>query len=134
MRRHAMLRSMILVALGCGVCSGCGSAVSSEKTVLIPVKGHVFYKGKALTKGMIRFSPDDYGRPASGQIQEDGTFELGTHKPGDGVIAGHHRVAITGTGKTLAKELIPRKYTQKSSSGLTADVDPEHTDFSFELK
>ena len=58
---------------------------------------------------------------------------LGTYKEGDGVVAGHHLVSISGTGQR-DKELIPKKYTQRTTSKLAADVDAEHTEFTFELK
>jgi hypothetical protein len=100
---------------------------------LVPVKGKVTYKGQPLTKGVIRFEPDDYGRPASGQLQSDGTYVLSTLKEGDGVVAGHHQVSISGTGSHPAKEVVPKKYTQRSTSRLAADVSAEHTEFNFDL-
>jgi hypothetical protein len=127
-------RPIVLAALCCGVCWGCGPAGSGRLPDLIPVKGKVTYKGKPVTKGTIRFEPDGYGRKAAGKLQPDGTFVLGTDKEGDGVVAGHHRVSIQNTGSHPAKELIPRKYTQRAASGLTADVDAEHTEFPFDLR
>jgi hypothetical protein len=112
--------------------SGCGK--SGELPTLIPVKGKVTYKGQPLTKGMIKFEPDGYGRPANGKIGSDGTFVLTTLKEGDGVVAGEHRVYLIGTGKTAAKELVPKKYASPSTSKLTATVDSEHTEFTFDLK
>ncbi len=101
---------------------------------LIPVKGKVSFKGQPLTRGVIKFEPDGYGRCASGQLQSDGTFVLTTDKEGDGVVAGHHQVSIAGTGSSSAKELVPRKYTQRNTSKLTAEVDADHTEFTFDLK
>ncbi len=114
--------------------SGCGVAGSGTPPSLIPVKGKVSYRGKPITKGVVRFEPDGYGRKASGPIQSDGTFVLSTEKEGDGVDAGHHQVSITSTGDRPGKEFVPQKYTQRNSSQLTADVDAEHTEFNFELK
>ena len=34
-------------------------------------------------------------QPARGQIEPDGTFELGTYQPGDGAVVGTHKVRIT---------------------------------------
>jgi hypothetical protein len=115
----------------------CGLACSSGegvRTPLIAVKGKVTYKGKPLTKGLIRFEPDGYGRKARGQLQADGTFVLTTEKEGDGVVAGHHQVSITGTGSHPAKEVVPKKYTQRATSQLAADVDTDHTEFTFDLR
>lgn len=118
-----------LLTSGAGCSSGAGTLPE-----LIPVKGKVTYKGKPVTKGTVKFEPDGYGRKASGPLQADGTFVLTTEKEGDGVVAGHHQVSIFGTGSHPAKELVPRKYTQRNSSQLTADVDAEHTEFQFDLR
>ncbi len=112
---------------------GCGAAGSGTHAPLIPAKGKVTYKGNPVVKGVVTFEPDDRGRPAGGKLQFDGTFVLGTYQETDGVIAGHHQVSITGTGSQRGKELIPKKYTQRSTSKLTADVDEEHTEFTFDL-
>ena len=90
---------------------------------LIPVKGKVTYKGKPLTKGTITFEPDGYGRMASGELQSDGTFVLTTLKEGDGVVAGDHRVSITGVDKTLAKDALATKYASPNTSKLEVEVD-----------
>jgi hypothetical protein len=111
---------------------GCGSSAANLPS-LIPVKGKVTYKGRPLTQGVVRFEPDGYGRPANGTLGSDGTFVLTTLKEGDGIVAGQHRVYVTGTGKTVKQELIPKKYTSPNTSKLTADVDTEHTEFTFDL-
>jgi len=98
------------------------------------VKGKVTLKGQPLTKGIVRFEPDGYGRMATGEIQGDGTFVLTTYEKGDGAVVGQHRVFVTGTGSSPRKELVPKKYTAPENSKLTADVDPEHTEFTFDLK
>jgi hypothetical protein len=110
---------------------GCGKG--ADLPPLIQVKGKVFYKGQPLTKGMVKFEPDGYGRAANGKLDSDGNFVLTTLKEGDGVVAGEHRVYIIGTGKTTGKELIPKKYLSPSTSKLTRTVDSEHTEFTFEL-
>ncbi|HZW30350.1 MAG TPA: hypothetical protein VFF52_06545, partial [Isosphaeraceae bacterium] len=114
-------------------CGGCGSG-SAAKGSLIPVKGKVTYKGQPMTKGMVRFEPDGYGRMASGQLQPDGTFELTTLKPGDGVVAGEHQVFITDMDKKLAKDRALKKYGSRNTSGLKAEVSSERTEFTFDLK
>ena len=58
---------------------GCGSGQVAVAP-LVPVKGKVTYKGKALTVGNVRFEPDGYGRMATGKLQSDGTFVLSTTK------------------------------------------------------
>jgi hypothetical protein len=128
------LKRLLVAAFCCGACWGCGAAASGTQPALIPVKGRITFKGQPVTRGTVKFEPDGYGRKAAGHLQSDGTFTLGTNTEGDGVVAGHHQVSIRGTGNHPAKELIPKKYTQRNSSGLTADVDAEHTEFNFDLR
>jgi hypothetical protein len=101
---------------------------------LIPVKGKVTYKGKPLAMGMISFVPDGYGREARGDIQSDGSFVLTTYKEGDGVVAGEHRVTITGLDKGLAKDRALTKYTSPNTTPLTRKVDAEHGEFAVDLQ
>ncbi len=122
-----------LAALLFGPCWGCGSS-SGTPVTLIPVKGKVTYKGQPVTKGIIQFEPDGYGRAASGHLQSDGTFELTTLKPGDGVVAGEHRISIVELDKSLAKDRALKKYGSPNTSRLTAEVSPEKTEFAFDLK
>jgi hypothetical protein len=118
----------LLLAAGAGCGAGAGTPPS-----LLPVKGKVTYKGQPLTRGVVWFEPEGYGRAASGKLQPDGTFVLATLNA-DGVVAGFHKVFITDTDKSLAKDRAFRKYTQSANSGLTAEVSPEKTEFTFELK
>jgi hypothetical protein len=130
--RITMIRTFLLSTPLLFTCWGCGAG-SGEMPTLIPVKGKVTFKGQPLTKGTVRFEPDGYGRMATGKIQPDGTFILSTLAKEDGVVAGVHKVSISDTGPLSKKELVPKKYTQGGSSGLTADVDRKHTEFTFDL-
>ncbi len=125
-----------LLTLACVIaCSGCGGSRRNGKLpTLIPVKGRVTYKGKPIEKGTVKFEPDGYGRNASGRLQSDGTFVLTTLKDGDGVVAGQHRVTVTDTGVKSSKDVLANKWASAAASGLTAEVDPDHTEFTFELK
>ena len=124
--------SICLYALFVFSCWGCGSG-SGTLPSLVPVKGIVKYKGQPLTKGTVRFEPDGYGRMATAQIQPDGTFVLSTLSKDDGVVAGLHKVSIRDTGPSSKKELVPKKYSDPKTSMLTAEVDSEHTEFTFDL-
>ena len=93
------------------------------------------YKGQPLTMGIVTFEPDGYGRMATGKLQSDGTFILSTLKDGDGAAVGHHRVFVTDVDKSLAKDRAFKKYTRaRIPPSLTADVDAEKTEFTFDLK
>jgi hypothetical protein len=124
---------LALAAILVGTCWGCGSG-SAVPPTLIPVKGKVTYKGQPLTKGIVRFEPDGFGRMATGELHSDGTFELSTLKPGDGVVAGEHRVTVSEFDKSRAKDRALKKYASANVSGLKAEVTPEKNEFTFDLK
>ena len=58
----------MLAAILVGSCWGCGSG-SVVPPTLIPVKGKITSKGQLVTKGVVRFEPDGFGRMATGQLQ-----------------------------------------------------------------
>jgi hypothetical protein len=78
----------------------------------------------------------DVGPLARGTIQPDGSFRLASYGSDDGAVLGTHRVRVTcfenqrpgsvpppaDTEATLGKSLIPAKYTNFHSSGLTIEV------------
>jgi hypothetical protein len=126
-------RFIAAAALISATCVGCGPATGTPPS-LLPVKGKVTYKGQPLTQGIVRFEPDGYGRGADGKLQPDGTFVLSTLKEGDGVVAGHHRVYIAQVDKRLARDRAISKYRHPTTSDWTADVSPENTEFTFEIR
>lgn len=112
-----------------------------------PARGLVRYDGEPLKFGSVMFQPVAGGQPARGEIGPDGTFVLSTFAPEDGAIVGEHRVRVMcnslqrdgaktapGNDATAGQLLIPRKYTQLSSSGLFATVaQGENAPFEFDL-
>ncbi|WP_166827117.1 hypothetical protein [Thalassoroseus pseudoceratinae] len=107
------------------------------------VSGTITYDGKPVTTGTVMFTPVGGGPPATGQIQQDGTYNLKTYEEGDGAVLGEHKVTIvaldmgSGLPEEAASEpraLIPDKYGRDTTSGLTATVtDGENTiDFPLE--
>jgi hypothetical protein len=126
-------RALLLAAVTSASIPGCGSNAVREPA-LVPVKGKVSYKGKALTRGTVEFEPQTGGRLAKGTIGPDGTFTLTTAKEGDGVAAGTHVVSVRGTGGEGKKEVVPVKYTQAASSGYQVTVDATSPDVSINLK
>ena len=125
----ALAAVMMILTWGCGGSGGPGGGAA-----LLPVKGKVTYKGKPLTSGIVKFEIDGYGRPATGKLQSDGSFALGTMKEGDGAIPGEHQVTVAGFDKSLAKDRALKKYANARTSGLTAEVDADHTEFTFDLR
>jgi hypothetical protein len=90
------LASSLLLAL-----AGCGSQAASwdGSGKAVAVKGTVTYRGRPLTKGIVRFEPDA-GREAEGEIQADGTYALSLARPGI------NRVAVTAP-----RRAIPARYS-----------------------
>jgi hypothetical protein len=82
---RTILALLLLGGLGCG--SGLGT-----------VRGRVVLKGtgRPLTAGLVVFEPlDEYVKvSARGEIQSDGTFQLGTYRNDDGAPPGRYRVMV----------------------------------------
>ncbi len=133
-----------IVLLGAGaILAGCGS---SDRLPTAPVRGKVIYNGKPLEFGAVLFVPEK-GKSAEGLIQSDGTFVLSTYGTRDGAVIGKHKVAIIcnetqrpgfkpppGQEMPAGKPLIPEKYMNYETSGLTAEVTKGSNEFTFELK
>lgn len=110
---------------------GCGQPKVSGKVT--------FADGSPLTAGTVNFVGDDV--ICKGDIDKDGSFEMRTMKPGDGVPPGSYQVYITGafvfeqedaagqTGDvqiqrmTGSTNVLPPKYSDPEQSGLTITVD-----------
>lgn len=102
------------------------------------VSGVVTFKGQPVEFGEVLFVPDsdkgNSGVPSMGRIEKDGRYTMLTQDPGDGVIAGHHKVGIraldpvpvtkeematpdpeTATGKELMEARLKRRKAQSQS-------------------
>jgi len=114
---------------------GC-SASSSLNT--IPVEGRVTYKGQPVTHGTVTFMPRDAAegtprRPATGAIQSDGTYRLGTLSPEDGAVPGEYQVVIVSITSGPSPEqpdapevwAVPKHYGNPVQSGLQASIPAE---------
>ena len=110
---------------------GCGKAGRLETAT---VSGTVTLDGKPLTTGAAIFTPE-MGRAATGAVQADGSYTLGTYSPSDGAVLGRHRVAVMAREKLPAsagggppmpalggKWLIPAFYGDSARSGLSFEV------------
>jgi hypothetical protein len=144
---------LVLLVAACALLAGCGSG----RPVTAPVRGTVTFHGQPVTTGRIVFYPAE-GRPAMGDVGPDGTYELRTFEPGDGAILGPHVVTITATRTTgppmpssfeeelagggaaappgadsAVEWLVPEKYSQRSTTPLTAEVESGNNRIDFEL-
>lgn len=85
----------LVLAWICVATVGC-----SNQPEVAPVRGFVKMDGKALPGGRVMFQPiaqgenKNVGRPALGQIQEDGSFVLTTFEEGDGAVVGPHHPVV----------------------------------------
>ncbi len=115
---------------------GCGSD-------MVPAKGRVQYSDGSPLKGklqVIRFEPDDktsaiVRRLAEAPIKSDGSFEMSSIKPLDGVYKGQYVVTfIVLENQRTGKSLIPKKYTNFVESPFEIDVTGSKSDYLFELE
>lgn len=96
MRMRNPLHVGLLSVLGLSLLlvAGCGSGGK------LSVTGKVTSNGAPVTAGSVTFFPiaaegNTPGKPASGNIQADGTYKLGTDGEGDGAPAGRYRVSYS---------------------------------------
>ncbi len=122
---------------------GCGDSGPQ----MAPVTGQVLFKGKPLSFGGVMFQSSS-GQPSRGVIDSEGKFYLTTVSDGDGAVVGANKVRITcyegqnpesqkdtSAEVSLGKLLIPRRYTQFSTSNLTVEVKPDQNEpLVFELE
>lgn len=123
--------ALAIVGIALILIVGCGPKHPS----MASVKGKVLLNGQPMTSGSVGTVPTA-GRGAHSDIHSDGTFELHTYSAGDGALIGKHKVAVvaydaTG-GKTPESEygklIVPKRYANYETSGLTIDVQPGGND------
>ena len=97
--------------------------------------------GTSVTKGLVIFERVAGGEPitARGQISADGSYELSTHKPGDGVPAGKYKVVLNSMDLSdvpdEAKNLpYNTKYLSLATSGLEVEVTTGPNDIPLKLE
>ena len=68
---------------------------SSDRVPTYPVQGVVeFADGTPVRTGHVEFESVDHGTTASGRIEDDGSFVLGTYTTDDGAAPGDQRVLV----------------------------------------
>ena len=148
---------MFAMALLAGVV-GCGPRV-----VRYPVEGVVTLDGEPVKGASITFMPRGKGRPGIGETDADGRFALREAGMHDGVPPGDYDVlvmlALWSKAKTtkiptgppdengkptdlvevvevppyVTKWIVPERYSQRESSGLSASVKASARDLAFAL-
>lgn len=110
---------LAFVLLLCAMSTGCQEGIQR-----VPVSGVVLIDGSPLPAGVIRVYPEGL-RPASGNLDGQGRFVLGTYENNDGTLIGTHPVSIDGgewIGPGKKKWHAPPEYNTPDS-GLTIKVD-----------
>jgi hypothetical protein len=123
------------------VLTGCSGESRTE-----PVRGTVMLPdGKPLTEGTVEFELIGTQNPvtASGEIEADGSYELGTFAPGDGAVPGKHRVAVVsdfriGTEQErpglVPEPLLDPRYREFKTSGLEFEVSPGENVYNIQVE
>jgi hypothetical protein len=138
---HSLLASVVAGAVGL---AGCGSG-------LVPAEGIVLLDGKPVAGATITFMPQAEGRPASARSGPDGRFAASLPGGPPGVSPGDYRVVVmllkqevlgagggdaetaSGGGGPPVEYLVPRRYGDPETSGLTAALAKGSRDLRFEL-
>jgi hypothetical protein len=149
---HARLRRLVRLARSIGsisswVClicllGGCGDG----RLPTYPVRGRVvFESGAPVRMGSVEFRSEKHQLAASGLINSNGEFTLGTYAGGDGAVAGDHQIVVSqyvsptshpaaehthAHGDALhATGLVAIRHSRYESSGLKATVEPNDENF-----
>jgi hypothetical protein len=130
---------------------GCGRRVDDEWTrqrpQVYPATGVVFYQNKPVAGATVMYESTDAGtKPGGGLVaightNSAGMFRMKTYKEYEGAVAGSHRVSVTKMDYIPAKRpagvdpnvdippiatsVLPEKYKDFATSGLTASVTPK---------
>lgn len=89
---------------------------------------------------VIRFEPTpdttaEIKKAASGSIAEDGSFDMYTRTPGDGVYAGKYAVVFSVLNSPIEqKSLIDSKYTSSATTPYTIELVDDRSDLSFTIE
>jgi hypothetical protein len=127
-----------LVLLCAAAFSGCNRGPAMSE-----VRGTVFYKDGTVPKAgvtRLNFEPTagstaEVRKGATGTIRSDGSFEMWTRMPGDGVYHGEYAVTF-GVLKAVmdATPLIQEKYMRADTTPYTVTVDDDIDDLKFEIE
>ena len=129
---------LLIAALCLGGIAGCGSSHQ-----VVHVAGKIDFKNNSVQNAgirMVRFEPTadtnaTIRKGASGTINEDGSFELYTRRPGDGIYVGKYAVTFAVfRGAMDQRPLIPKKYTSAATTPYQVVIDQDRGDLKFEIE
>lgn len=131
---------MFWMAIGLAGCGG---------PHLCPVRGKIVYPdgspakdlaGYTVTFESVDQAPTEQkpGISAWGVVEADGTFQIGTYRPGDGALPGRHRVAICPppflADQPPPPPVIPLKYASFQTSGLEVVIQPGPNELTLQVE
>lgn len=128
--------TVLVLWLGCA-CIGCGRPSTAN------VRGKVLYVDGAVPTGGVRivqFQPTadtnaKVRKAASGEIQPDGSFEVYTRKPGDGIFLGKYAVTFSiWKGPMDPVSLVAHKYTKGDTTPFIVTIDGDRDDLLFKIE
>lgn len=134
-----------VVAVLVAISAGCGNG-------LVPAEGLVLLDGSPVVGATVTFIPQGPGRPASARTGPDGRFVASLPAGAPGVPPGDYRVVVmllkqqspnaaggadadtaSGEGGPPVEYLVPKRYSDPETSGLSAALARGARDLSFEL-
>jgi hypothetical protein len=146
---------ILLLSAACCCLAGCGETKKGQLPTA-QAAGQVTYRGKPLVRGEIKFlpvqTPGKEARAAQGTLDEQGRYCLSTYAQDDGAVLGDYQVVVESreappedvtaarrmTNRGMAvlqpKSLIPMRYFDSRTSGLSAHVVSGKNTLNFDLK
>lgn len=134
--KHSSYRACI-VAFGCTFLLLPSIGCQNDDPEVVDVQGRVTYQGQPVSAGTIRFAPQiaEVGstqRPATAVLDTDGTYRLKAFRSRFGMPPGEYLVSVLSYEGSMmdpktVKYLVPKKFAESHSSGLTATVPEGHS-------
>jgi hypothetical protein len=120
----------LIVLLLLPLLAGC-----DDRPTRVPVSGIVTIDGQPVTRGNIKFVPQN-GRPSAGAIGEDGRFTLTCYDGNDGALLGTHRVQIASNriiSDSKIEWFAPPKYADFRTSEINVEITEPVDDLNIDL-
>ncbi len=136
-RRRTKLLALLMPLCLIGIL-GC-----QKRAATAQIRGKVLFKDGTVPKGgvcVVKFEPAEdttaeIRKAASGRIEPDGSFEMATRKPGDGVFLGNYAVTFSvWKGPRDPTSLIALKYTRAGTTPYKIIVDGDKDDLFYEIE
>lgn len=128
-----MARMQVCTVAWFVLAAGCGGGDG-----LINVTGTVSSVDGSPLKGessLVVFESTSGGKSASGALNDDGSFEMMTARPGDGMQPGTYKVVLKVWENYRAQTLaIAEAYASAATTPLEATVDADNTHFDFKVE